>query len=427
MIGSNPLYLAAVVVISLLYVWTLYNVPILVTGIRRLHKNKNKKRDFSVCSMGDLPSISVIVPVKNEENVVGRLLNALLSADYPVDKREIVVVEDGSVDQTAEICKDFERRYPGQVKVICRSVSDGKPSALMAALKYVRGEIVGVFDADNVPEEDSLLKVGNYFSDSGVVALQGRVCAINAEENMLTQLVAHEETVRYQGFMGGKEALSLFVPLNGSCYFVRKSVLEAVGGWDTNALSEDMELAARLIYNGHKIRYASDVRSWQEYPSSFFGFFKQRARWFRGTMEVGFKYGKLLKNLNWLSLDAEVTMAGSFVFISCLVGYFVALLSFVVPFKPDFVSLFLANVTSLLTVVLLALAGAAMVYTSKPRRIRNLLWVPFLYLYWILQNFIAFYALMQILLHRPKTWLKTEKNGVIANSTYASEMEQVYA
>jgi cellulose synthase/poly-beta-1,6-N-acetylglucosamine synthase-like glycosyltransferase len=423
----NPLYLVAIIVISLLYAWTLYNVPILVIGVSHLRKNKSKKQKFSACSRDELPSISIIVPVKNEENVVGRLLNSLLKTDYPKEKREFIVVEDGSADQTAKICKGFEKRHPDQVKVICRSNSDGKPSALKEALKHVKGEIVGVFDADNVPEEDSLLRVANHFNDFSVVAVQGRVCAINAEENMLTQLVAHEETVRYEGFMGGKEALSLFVPLNGSCYFVRKTVLDDVGGWDTNALSEDMELAARLIHNGHKIKYASDVRSWQEYPSSFFGFFKQRVRWFRGTMEVGFKYGKLLKNLNWLSLDTEITMGGSFVFISCLVGYFIALLSLVIPFKPDFVSLFLANATSLLTVVLLALAGAAMVYTTKPRRIRNILWVPFLYLYWIVQNFIAFYALMLIILRRPKTWLKTEKNGIIANSMFAPEKEQVFA
>ena len=93
----------------------------------------------------------------------------------------------------------------------------------------------------------------------------------------------------------------------------------------------------------------------------------------------------------------------------------------------DFISLLLSNVTSILSVVLLGLAGAAMVYNTKPLRLRSLLWVPFIYLYWIAQNFIAFYALMQILLHRPKRWLRTEKNGVIANSTFVSETEQVYA
>jgi len=422
----NPLYWVLVLVISLVYVWTLYNIPIVVAGVRNLRSGKRKTR-LSFSGKKRLPAMSIIVPVKDEEKVVGRLLKAILDADYPADKKEIVIVEDGSVDGTVDICRKFVEKYPDQVKLVCRSVSDGKPSALKEAFKHVSGEIVGVFDADNVPEADALLRAANHFKDSSVVAVQGRICAINAEENMLTQLVAQEETVRYDGFMGGKEALGLFVPLNGSCYFVRRAVLEDVGGWDITALSEDMELAARLIHNGYKIKYASDVKSWQEYPSSLIGFFKQRARWFRGTMEVGFKYGKLLKNMNKISLDAEITMAGSLVFISCLVGYFVALLSLVVPLKPDFVSLFLANVTSLLTVVLLALVGVVMVYTTKPRRFRNLLWVPFLYLYWILQNFIASYALMQILLRRPKRWLKTEKNGVVANSTFVSEMEQVDA
>ena len=421
----NPLYLGAVIVISLVYIWTLYNIPIVVAGVRNLRSNKRKKK-LLFSDKKNLPTISIIVPVKNEENVVERLINALMKTDYPQDKKEIVIVEDGSVDRTAQICRKFAEEYPGQVKLVSRSASDGKPSALMAALKHVTGEIVGVFDADNVPEPDVLLRVASYFSDSSVVALQGRVLAINAEENMLTKFVSQEETVRYEGFMGGKEVLGLFVPLNGSCYFVRKTVIENVGGWDTTVLSEDMELAARLVHNGYKIKYASDVRSWQEYPASLTGFFKQRVRWFRGTMEVGVKYGKLLGNLNRMSLDAEVTLVGPFVFISFILGYIISVLSFIFPVELDFLSLSLANVTSVLTVALLTAGGAAMVCGKKPRKIKNLLWVPFIFLYWIIQNFIASYALLQILLRRPKHWLRTEKNGVIANSTFALQNKQAY-
>jgi cellulose synthase/poly-beta-1,6-N-acetylglucosamine synthase-like glycosyltransferase len=419
----NPLYFGAVVVISLLYIWTLYNVPIVVAGIKNLHLNKRKKK-LLFSDKEKLPTISVIVPVKDEENVVGRLINALLNADYPQEKKEVVIVEDGSTDRTAEICRKFAEEHPCRVKLVRRSVSDGKPSALMAAMNHVNGEIVGVFDADNVPEPDVLLRVADHFTDSSIVALQGRVLAINAEENMLTKFVAQEETVRYDGFMGGKEVLGLFVPLNGSCYFVRKTVIEDVGGWDTTVLSEDMELAARLVHKGHKIKYASDVRSWQEYPASLTGFFKQRVRWFRGTMEVGFKYGKLLSNLNRMSLDAEITLVGPFVFISFIVGYLISALSLILPVELDFLSLSLANVTSVLTLVLLVAAGAAMIYGKKPRRIRNLLWVPFVFLYWIIQNFIASYALLQIVMRRPKRWLRTEKKGVIANSTFVLANKQ---
>lgn len=411
----NPIYFAAILVISLLYVWTLYNVPIVVAGIRHLLRTKNKKRKLIIHSKDDLPSISIIVPVKNEENVVGRFLSSFLKVDYPKDKLEIVVVEDGSVDKTESICKGFAKEHPELIKVVSRQVSDGKPSALMGALKHVKGEIVGVFDADNVPEPDVLLRAGNYFRDSSVVALQGRVCAINAKENILTRFVSQEEALRYEGFMGGKEVLGLFVPLNGSCYFVRRAVIEDVGGWDTEALSEDMELAARLVDNGYKIKYAPDVRSWQEYPASVTGFVKQRVRWFRGTMEVGLKYGKLLRKLNRISFDAEVTLVGPFVFISCLIGYLIPLLSPMFPLKPDLFSLFLAHLTSFLTVGLLAAAGVVMICATKPRKIRNLLWMPFIYVYWLVQNFIASYALLQILLRRPRKWEKTTKTGKMTN------------
>ncbi len=406
----NPLYWVIIPVISLLYAWTFYNIPVIVAGIRNLRSGKrNKKSCFS--GKKRLPTISVIVPVKDEEKVVGRLLKALMMARYPEEKKEIVIVEDGNMDRTDEICSKFAEEHPGQVKLIKRFDSDGKPSALKEAFKHVSGEIVAVFDADNIPEPDLLLNAASYFMDSSVAAVQGRLIAVNEDENILTKFVSQEEALRCEAYMRGKDALGLFVPLTGSCYFVRKSVLDDVGGWNGKVLSEDMELAARLTKNGHKIRYASDVKSLQEYPATVSGFFKQRTRWFRGTMEVSFRYGSLLKRLNKVSLDAEVTLAGPFVLISCLIGYFATFYSLFIPTKPDPAFILLANITSLFSFLLLALAGVAMIFTEKPRRVSNILWLPFIYCYWLIQNFVALYAFLQILLKRPRKWEKTNKTG----------------
>jgi len=410
----HPLYLIAIVVISLLYVWTIYNIPIVVAGVRNLRSSKRKMKS-SNGGQKSLPTMSIIVPVKDEENVVGRLLKALAKADYPADKKEIVIVEDGSADGTADICSKFAGMYPSQVKLLRRSVSDGKPSALKEAVKHVSGEIVAVFDADNIPESDFLLRAADYFEDSSVAAVQGKLIAVNEDENILTKFVAQEEALRCDAYMRGKDVLGLFVPLTGSCYFVRKSVLDDVGDWNGEVLSEDMELAARLTENGHKIRYASDVKSWQEYPATVSGFFKQRTRWFRGTMEVSFKYGSLLKRPCKESLDAEITLAGPFVLISCLLGYFATFFSLFIPFNPDFTFSLLCNVTTLFTFVLLALAGAAMIFAEKPRKISNVVWLPFIYCYWFIQNFVASYALLQILLRRPRRWEKTTKTGKTTN------------
>lgn len=387
-------------------------MPILAIGVRHLRRSgvKRKRRLRSK----DLPVVSIIAPMRDEEKVASRLLDALLRLDYPPEKKEIIVVEDGSVDGTVELCKEYVKRCPSQIKLVRQTESDGKPSALNCGLKHVTGEIVAVFDADNVPERDVLLKAVSYFDDASVGAVQGRACAINAGKNMLTRFISYEEAVRYEVYIGGKDALGLFVPLTGSCYFVRRSVLDEVGGWDSGCLSEDMELAARLTESGYRIRYVSDLRSWQENPSSVAQMFKQRTRWFRGCMEVGLKYGRLARKLDKRAIDAEITFAAPFMFIPCFVGYLMGVYTLLNWIRPDPFFGIMALGTALLTTITLFILGIALVGLTKPRRMRNLLWLPFIYGYWSVQNLVAFYAVVQILLRRPRRWLKTVKTGVTA-------------
>ncbi len=103
--------------------------------------------------------------------------------------------------------------------------SDGKPSALNRALQAAEGSIVAVFDADSIPEEETLLNAARYFQDESVAALQGRALTVNSEVNMLTKFIAYEEALIYEGYLRGKDALNLFVHLKGSCQFIRREVL----------------------------------------------------------------------------------------------------------------------------------------------------------------------------------------------------------
>lgn len=408
----NLVYLLSVSVLFFLYVWVLYNVPVLAVGIRRLRRANPKKVKLE-SKAEDLPTFSIVVPVRDEERVVGRLLEALFRLDYPLEKREIIIVEDGSTDRTPLICREYARRHPDWVKFVVRSTSNGKPSALNCALEHVRGEIVAVFDADNVPESDVLLRAAKYFEDSSVAAVQGTPCAINAGENMLTMFASHEEAVRFQAYFRGKDALGLFVPLTGSCQFIRRVVLEEVGGWREDSLSEDMEMSARLTLRGYTVRYAADVRSWQENPASLFEFVRQRTRWFRGCMEVALRYGKLLKVFNRKCVDAEFTLVTPFLLAPGLLGYLLAFYTLLVPVEFGSVFPLLTQVLTVFTTVTLLLVGAALVYDTKPRKKRNLLWLPFIYAYWSLQTVIIVYALIQIVLKRPRKWVRTRKTGAI--------------
>ena len=403
--------LALVGLLLSICLWGLYNLPILIAGVQDF-RNSRRKSAKKPLPVGPLPTFSIVVPVKNEENVIGRLLGALSKLNYPFDKREVIIVEDGSTDKTCDVCIEYAKETEG-VRVLHRSFSNGKPSALNYALAHAKGDIVVVFDADSVPDPNALMAVREYFDDPAVAAVQGRTLSINSKENMLTQLMSYEEAVWCEAYLRGKDVLNLFVHLKGSCQFVRRDVLEKLDGFNEAVLSEDMEISARLTEKNYTIRYASDVVAFQETPSDLKTLFKQRTRWFRGTMEVAFKYGRLMARPSRKNLDAETTLFGPFMLIASLMPYtamFWALFT-VLPFDALWrVTVQFATLTTTLTMLL---CGFALIYVSKPRRIKNVLWLPFIYFYWIFQAFIALYAAFLILFRRPKRWTKTDKKGVV--------------
>ena len=417
----NPLYLIFACVLSLIYVWTLYNIPVTIAGVRRLLRASKEERRVPLLSAEKLPSVSVLVPVKNEEKVVGRLLKALLNLDYPSRKVEIILIDDGSTDKTIEICREYAAEHPNRVKLLRRSTSDGKPSALNYGLKHANGEIVATFDADNVPEPDTLLKAVEFFEDPSIDAVQGTICSINADENMLTKFLSYEAAVRFRAYLQGKDVLKLFVHLAGTCQFIRRSVLTKIGGWSRESLSEDMEISARLTVNGCNIRYAPDVRSWEENPSTLGQLMNQRLRWYRGCLDAAFKYGKLARRPSLRSIDAEVTLVAPCMLTVSFLGFLIGAFMSFFPVTYDPVFMVLARATMLLTLVTLLTAGLALIYVTRPRRVANLFWLPFIYVYWTLQTFVASYALMQIVFRRPGKWKKTMRTGVVTNHALVEE------
>ncbi len=402
-------------VFAAVYLWVFYNLPVLAAGVRESRRCKQRGKSNYTTDPEVLPTFSVIVPVKDESKVVGRLFASLADLKYPKEKVEVIVVEDGSSDSTLEVCAKFAASY-GNMKVLKRSFSDGKPSALNFGLAHSSGDVVAFFDADSVPEPDILLNAVRYFEDPAVAAVQGRTLSLNSGQNMLTQFISYEEGVWSEAYLRGKDSLGLFVHLRGSCQFIRREVLEQLGGFDERALSEDMELSARLTQKGFGIRYGGDVVAWQESPDSLKMLFRQRTRWFRGTMEVAFKYGRLMSKPTRKRLDAELTLVAPFILMASLLSYALGSGAFFAEYPFDLVWHGFVVASILATTLTLLVAGAALVYTSKSKGLRNLLWLPSVFAYWGLQGFIALYAAFLILLRRPKRWEKTEKTGVVTAS-----------
>lgn len=393
--------------------WSLYSIPILAAGVRHLRKSKHStaQRDSVHTS---LPSFSIVVPIRNEERVIGRLLDALLNLRYS-GRKEIIVAEDGSTDRTLDICLRYEKEHPEVVRVLHKKSSvGGKSAALNYGISAAKGEIIGVFDADNVPDSDVLSNVCKYFDDPNVAAVQGRTLSINSEENMLTKFISYEEAVWCEAYLRGKDVLNLFVHLKGSCQFLRRSVIERLDGFDENVLSEDLEISAKLTSKGYRIKYAPDVRSWQESPANPRQLIGQRTRWFRGTMEVAFKYGRLMSAPSRRSFDAEATLFTPIILIISLFTFLMSISSFYFPFPIGLLWQIIMQFTAVVMVISFFIGGLALIYVTKPKKVKNLCWLPFLYFYWSLQTIIASYAVLLIVFRRPRRWLKTDKSGAIS-------------
>jgi len=238
---------------------------------------------------------------------------------------------------------------------------------------------------------------------------------------MLTKFLSYEAAVRFKAYMQGKDVLRLFVPLAGTCQFIRRDVLTRIGGWSGESLSEDMEISARLTKNNCTIRYAPDIRSWEENPSTLSQLITQRLRWYRGCLDAAFKYGKLAKRPSLRSIDAEITLVAPCMLTVSFLGFLMGLCMSFIPVTYDPVFMVLAQTMMLLTLITLLTAGLALIYVTKPRRVANLLWLPFIYAYWTLQTFVASYALMQIVFRRPRKWKKTMRTGVVTNHALAEE------
>jgi len=404
----------------LMYSYTLYNIPIVIIGL----KNRIKRKKSLNPENFNLPKISIIVPTKDEEKVISRAIESLLNLKYPKDKKEIIIVEDGSKDKTKEICKEYEKKYPDQIKLINRNNSNGKPAALNEGLKYAKGDIIAFFDADNVPESDILLKIAKFFSNNSIVAIQGRTCSINSEQNMLTKIISLEENVWFESFLEGRQSLNLFIPFTGSCQFIKHEILNEIGGFNENSIVEDIELSLRLLKKGHKVYYIPEVISWQETPSNFSSLKKQRLRWYRGYMDL------FLKNLSFFikfkkdRIDAEVVLLGPYMlslsFISYIIGAIIIL--FKIPLNTNI--LFLLNIALSLFLLILFLLGLSLMIIIKPRKIKNIKWLPFIYIYWVLQSILATFSLIKLILRIPEKWNKTDRTGIITNRKIYDSLEK---
>ncbi|HEX4920690.1 MAG TPA: glycosyltransferase [Candidatus Bathyarchaeia archaeon] len=398
----------------LFIVYFAYATPIIMIGVWRY-----KKRGFGdePGDDWDPPNVSVLVPVKNEEKVVGRLLDALVRLDYPKENLEVIVVEDESRDGTLEICKKFAQNYPW-IKVFHRDSSLGKGDALNHAFHQSSGEIIATFDADDVPEQQAVKKALRYFNNPETGAVHGYHRVLNLRESIVSRLAAYENFV-YRLSNDGKYALKLFVTFSGSNTFFRRSALEKVGLWDPKSLVEDAELSVRFA-RAHIATRLAPVECWQEMPAKVGSLFRQRIRWSGGNMLTGIKHWNAWRSMPLpRALDMEVLMMSPLLAVLTFAAWVILGLGVIRVGLPLGTLLPLLSVMLVLNLVYVGSLAVAVLSSTRTELASHLGLVVATYPYAALVSLANIAAMVLILRKGARLWLKTEKTGYVDGQVQA--------
>ncbi len=367
----------------------------------------------------ELPDYTVLVAMYREARVLPDLVAALKALNYPLAKLDIKLVLEEDDAETIEAARRLA--LPPHFQIV--TVPDGKPRtkprALNYALRFARGDLLVIYDAEDRPEPDQLMKAAAHFrrSPREVVCLQARLTFDNASENWLARQFTIEYASLFSGILPMLDRAGLPLPLGGTSNHFRVSALRAVGAWDAHNVTEDADLGLRLYRCGLRAEKLDSV-TYEEACCRVWPWLKQRTRWLKGWIQT---YGVHMRQPVRLARELGL---GGFLFVQ---GHFAGVilaalvhpLSYVIIAHDALSGTAFAAPESWLArnLWLLALfnfiAGyvasmALGLFALRGRRLRqlapHLLLIPF---YWLLVSAACYRAVYQ-LATAPHYWEKTE-------------------
>lgn len=273
--------------LTILFVFGSYGF-IMIYFYRKYHDVKVKPQQQ------EIPDVFVTfqLPLYNELYVVERLINSVCEIDYPKDKMEIQVLDD-STDETVNIVAKLveEKRKEGfQIEHIRRNSREGfKAGALKEGMKTAKGEFIAIFDADFIPQKDFLKKTLPFFHDEKVGMVQTRWEHINGDYSLLTKAQALALDGHFVIEQNIKNKAGLFINFNGTGGVWRRKCIEDAGSWNSDTLTEDLDLSYRAQLNGWRFVFLKDIVSPAELPSEINALKAQQFRWTKGAIETAKK------------------------------------------------------------------------------------------------------------------------------------------
>ncbi|MGM5482450.1 MAG: glycosyltransferase [Nanobdellota archaeon] len=280
----HPIYNAMVYFVWFLATYyTVFFMLSLFTFKNKIFENKkfNTKKN---------PLISIIVPAYNEENSIAETIHSLKKINY--NKAQILIINDGSSDRTAEIVEKNIASDP-RFTFINNTQNQGKATILNQGTELAKGKYVACMDADSVVDKDIIEKILPYFEDQRVGAVTISV-DVNKPKTFLHKVIALEFALGLSLFLKIFSFLDCIFVTPGPFSVYRRSALKKIGGFNPENITEDHEIAFRLHKSGYKIRNCIEAKVHTTLPETFKGVYVQRKRWYSGAIQTIIQHKNML-------------------------------------------------------------------------------------------------------------------------------------
>ena len=361
------------------------------------------------------PVVSVIVALYREADIAPRLVRRLARLDYPAELLDVILAVEAEDHITLDALARAELPPWMRVVVVPEGQVKTKPRALNHAFDHARGAIIGVYDAEDAPDPDQLLRVVAGFQRSGpeVACLQGTLDYYNPRTNWLSRCFTIEYAGWFRLVLPGLARLGLVVPLGGTTLFFRRDVLDRLGAWDAHNVTEDADLGIRLARHGYRTELIDTVTH-EEANCRPLPWIKQRSRWIKGymmTWAVHMRQPRLL----WRQLGPKGFLGFQVLFLGTIAQFLLAplLWSFLLlPFgfdHPLYAAMPVPAVWAMAAIFFLSEAVNILIGALGLGRTKHglsLLWVLTLKVYYPLASLAAYKGLLE-LATRPFYWDKT--------------------
>lgn len=366
---------------------------------------------------GRWPRISVMVPLFKETEIAGALVERLQKITYPKVLLDVILV----LEEKDTLTRDALNRctLPHWMRVV--EVPDGggvttKPRALNYALDFCKGDIIGIWDAEDAPAPDQLHHVAARFANApaDVVCLQGILDYYNPRANWLSRCFTLEYAGWFRVLLPGLARLGLVIPLGGTTLFLKRDKIVEMGGWDAHNVTEDADLGVRIARLGYQTETIA-TPTYEEANCRPWPWIKQRSRWLKGFMIT---YGVhmrdprgLLRDLGWkrfLGLQAFfIGTLSQFLFAPILWTFWIKMLAVPHPTQSVFQSEVLIGVAALFMVTEAVNLGVAFCAAARKEHRFLIPWALTLPLYFPLGAIASYKALYEVLV-KPFYWDKTQ-------------------